>query len=418
MPRGEYMGEVIYPSCCFLDVHAKTVVGCLIKDGKKCFRSFSTMTKGLLELLDWLVGEGCRYVGIESTGVYWKPVFNILEGDVEVILVNPQFIKAVKGKKSDKRDCERGAEKLRLGELPASFIPPLQIRELRELTRYRSTLVRGLSTAKNRIQKILESGNIKLKEVLSDVVGVSGTAMIEALLKGEKDAEKMAKLAKGSLARKKEPLKLALEGRLSSNQKWVLGQLLQEYRDVRQRMERVEGKIEETLGTEAYGAISDAVILLDTIPGVGRTNAAAIVAEVGIDMNQFESPGHLASWAGMCPGENESAGKRLSGKIRKGNGYLRKVLVTAAWAAATQKRKYLGRLYGRLRARLSGKKATVALAHTILNIVFVVLSRKQAYHEVAPPSHQTDPEKQRKQLVRRLETLGFTVTLTPSSKAA
>jgi transposase len=373
------MGEVVYTCCCFLDVHAKTVVACLIREGKKSFRSFTTMTKGLLEMLDWLVGEGCRHVGIESTGVYWKPVFNILEGEVEVILVNPQFIKALKGKKSDKRDCERGAEKLRLGELPASFIPPREIRELRELTRYRSLLVREQTTAKNRIQKVLESGNIKLKEVISDVVGVSGTAMIEELLKGEKDTEKMAKLAKGSIVRKQEALRLALEGRLTANQRWVLGQLLEEYREVRQRIERVEQKIEETLGTEAYAAIGEAVSVLDTIPGVGRTNGAVIVAEVGIEMGQFDSAGHLASWAGMCPGENESAGKKLSGKTGKGNGYLRRVLITAAWAAASQKKKLLGKVYARLRPRLGAKKATVALAHRILTIVFVALSRKEPY---------------------------------------
>jgi transposase len=412
------MGEVVYTCCCFLDVHAKTVVACLIREGKKSFRSFTTMTKGLLEMLDWLVGEGCRHVGIESTGVYWKPVFNILEGEVEVILVNPQFIKALKGKKSDKRDCERGAEKLRLGELPASFIPPREIRELRELTRYRSLLVREQTTAKNRIQKVLESGNIKLKEVISDVVGVSGTAMIEELLKGEKDTEKMAKLAKGSIVRKQEALQLALEGRLTANQRWVLGQLLEEYREVRQRIERVEQKIEETLGTEAYAAIGEAVSVLDTIPGVGRTNGAVIVAEVGIEMGQFDSAGHLASWAGMCPGENESAGKKLSGKTGKGNGYLRRVLITAAWAAASQKKKLLGKLYARLRPRLGAKKATVALAHRILTIVFVALSRKEPYREIVPPSHPMDPEKQKKQLVGKLETLGYKVTLTPSFKAA
>jgi transposase len=412
------MGEVVYTCCCFLDVHAKTVVACLIREGKKSFRSFTTMTKGLLEMLDWLVGEGCRHVGIESTGVYWKPVFNILEGEVEVILVNPQFIKALKGKKSDKRDCERGAEKLRLGELPASFIPPREIRELRELTRYRSLLVREQTTAKNRIQKVLESGNIKLKEVISDVVGVSGTAMIEELLKGEKDTEKMAKLAKGSIVRKQEALRLALEGRLTANQRWVLGQLLEEYREVRQRIERVEQKIEETLGTEAYAAIGEAVSVLDTIPGVGRTNGAVIVAEVGIEMGQFDSAGHLASWAGMCPGENESAGKKLSGKTGKGNGYLRRVLITAAWAAASQKKKLLGKVYARLRPRLGAKKATVALAHRILTIVFVALSRKEPYREIVPPSHPMDPEKQKKQLVGKLETLGYKVTLTPSFKAA
>jgi transposase len=412
------MGEVVYTCCCFLDVHAKTVVACLIREGKKSFRSFTTMTKGLLEMLDWLVGEGCRHVGIESTGVYWKPVFNILEGEVEVILVNPQFIKALKGKKSDKRDCERGAEKLRLGELPASFIPPREIRELRELTRYRSLLVREQTTAKNRIQKVLESGNIKLKEVISDVVGVSGTAMIEELLKGEKDTEKMAKLAKGSIVRKQDALRLALEGRLTANQRWVLGQLLEEYREVRQRIERVEQKIEETLGTEAYAAIGEAVSVLDTIPGVGRTNGAVIVAEVGIEMGQFDSAGHLASWAGMCPGENESAGKKLSGKTGKGNGYLRRVLITAAWAAASQKKKLLGKVYARLRPRLGAKKATVALAHRILTIVFVALSRKEPYREIVPPSHPMDPEKQKKQLVGKLETLGYKVTLTPSFKAA
>lgn len=406
------MGEVLYSCCCFLDVHAMTVVGCLIREGKKSFRTFSTMTKGLLALLDWLLAEGCTHVGIESTGVYWKPVFNILEGSVEVILVNPQVIKALKGKKSDKKDCERGAEKLRLGELAASFIPPREIRELRELTRYRSILVREQSATKNRIQKALESGNVKLQEVVANVVGASGTAMIEELLKGETDPKKLAQLAKGSLTRKQEPLQLALEGRLTKNQKWVLAQLLDQYRDLRRRIEEVEKKIEEELAIDVHAHIAEAVRLLDTIPGVGRTAAAVIVAEVGVDMNQFDTAGHLASWAGMCPGENESAGKKLSTNTRKGNGYLRSVLITSAWSAASQKKKYLGRLYGRLRPRLGGKKATVALAHKILEIVYFILSRKKVYSEVpvALP-RPISPEKQKQQLVRKLETLGYRVTL-------
>lgn len=418
MPLGDFMGEVLYSCCCFLDVHAKTVVACLIKEGKKSFRTFSTMTQGLLMLLDWLREEGCTHVGIESTGVYWKPVFNILEGALEVILVNPQFIKALKGKKSDKRDCERGVEKLRLGELPASFIPPREIRELRELTRYRSMLVREQSTTKNRLQKILESGNIKLKQVASDVVGASGTAMIEALLEGETDTQKMAKLAKGSLAHKQEPLQLALDGRLTPNQKWVLEHLLAQYRDVKRRIVEVEQKIEEALALPTNAHIAEAVSLLDTISGIGRTIAAIIVAEIGVDMSQFGSPGHLASWAGMCPGENESAGKKLSGRTSKGNGYLRSALITASWAAGSQKKKFLGKLFARLRPRLGGKKTTVAVAHKILEIVYIVLSRKEPYKDNAVSSRHLDPEKQKQLLVRKLETLGYKVTLNQVPKAA
>lgn len=417
--RKERIMEVVYDCCCGLDVHAKTVVACLVKAGKKEVRTFSTMTADLLQLLDWLTAAGCERVAMESTGVYWKPVFNILEGGGEVILVNARHIKAVPGRKTDVRDCEWLADLLRHGLVKASFIPPVEIREIRELTRYRQTLVKDQTAVANRIQKLLESANIKLGQVASDVLGLSGRLMLRALAEGEQDAEKLAELAQGRLQSKKAALRQALVGRLTSAQRWVLGEALTRWEEIEGALVRVETRIREEVQACADPFVPPAVELLDSIPGIGEHVAHTIVAEIGVDMERFPSDGHLASWAGMCPGNNESAGKRKSGQTTKGSQYLRTALVEAAWAASHGKGTYWAAKYKRLVPRLGKKKALVALGHNILRIAYYLLKRRIPYTDLGEDYFDRQHrQRQRQRLVERLEALGVKVTLEEVGEAA
>jgi len=404
--------QIIHECCAGLDVHAKTVVVCLIKRGKKQTRTFSTMTDDLLRLSDWLTGEGCTHVAIESTGVYWKSVFNILEGVLEVILVNAQHVKAVPGRKTDVKDCEWLADLLRHGLLKASFIPPMEIRELRELTRYRQSLIREQTALSNRVQKLSESGNIKLSQVASDALGVSGKLMLRALADGETDAEKMAQLARRRMRSKIPELQRALEGRMTKMQRWVLGELLTRYEEIEQAIERVERQIDEEVSQGPDPFVQEAVELLQTIPGIGESVAETIVSEIGVDMRRFATDGHLASWGGMCPGNNESAGKRKSGKTTKGSTYLRAALTQAAWAASHTKETYLAAQYQRLAKRMGKKKALVAVGHSILVIVYHVLANRASYQELGGDyfDRQTVVQ-QRTRLIRKLEALGLKVTV-------
>jgi transposase len=404
--------EIVYECCCGLDVHAKTVVACLMHKGHKEVRTFSTMTADLLKLSDWLAEAGCTHVAIESTGVYWKPVFNILEAVLEVILVNARHVKAVPGRKTDVRDCEWLADLLRHGLLKASFIPPAHIRDLRELTRYRVSLVREQSAVTNRIQKLIESGNIKLGQVASDVLGVSGRAMLRALAAGETDSTKMAGLAHRRLKDKTAQLQRALEGHLSATQRWVLSELLTRYEELEAALTRVREQIQHAVETSPDPFVPEAVQLLATIPGVGEQTAETIIAEVGVEMRRFATAGHLASWAGMCPGNNESAGKRKSGKTTKGSPYLRAALVQAAWAASHSKRTYLAAQYYKLVKRMGKKKALVAVGHSILVIVYHVLAQKVSYQELGEDYFERrNVEAQRVRLLRKLESLGVKVTV-------
>jgi transposase len=411
--------EILYACCCGIDVHARMLVACLIKDGKKDIRTFSTMTDDLLRLLDWLSQQGCTHVAIESTGVYWKPVFNILEGVIEVILTNARDAKGFKARKTDVIDAEWLADLLRHGLLKASFIPPLEIRELRELTRYREGLIRERTALANRIQKLVESANIKLAQVASDALGVSGKLMLRALAAGETDAQKMSELARRSMKRKKPELQRALQGRLTQAQRWVLTELLDRYDNVELSISRVEVRIRQEVEASADPFVPEAVKLLDTIPGVAETVAQIIVAEIGAKMSQFPSDRHLASWAGMCPGNNESAGKRKSGKTNKGSRYLRAALVQAAWVASHQKGTYLAAQYQRLVRRMGKKKALVAVGHSILVIVYHVLTNRASYQELGGNYfEQRNMEKQRNRLIRQLESLGLKVTVEEMGFAA
>lgn len=412
--------EIVYHSCCGIDVHAKFLVACLLRDGKKQVRRFSTMTGDLIKLRDWLVRESSTHVAIESTGVYWKPVFNILELVLTVILVNPEHAKALRGRKTDMKDCRRLAELLSVDLLQPSFIPPRHIRRLRELTRYRESLVRTHTATANRIQKVIESGNIKLGQVAANVLGVSGRSMLHALAAGQTDPVIMAELARGQLKRKKAELELALRGEMNKAQRFVLGELLQRVKELETAQEKVNGQINQAISDKDHPELFTAWELLQTIPGVGQVVAEVVIAEIGANPGEaFPTAGQLASWAGVCPGSKATGGKRLSGKTRKGNRYFRSALVQAAWAATHTKETFLSAMYHRLIRRLGKKKALIAVAHALTVIIYKVLERKEPYKELgADYFDRNHPERQRKYLVKRLEALGYKVTLEHKSEAA
>ncbi|MGH9900236.1 MAG: IS110 family transposase [Pyrinomonadaceae bacterium] len=404
--------EVVCHSCAGLDVHAKTVVACLLQDGKTAVRTFSTMTDDLLALSDWLVAAGCTQVAMGSTGVYWKPVFNLLEGQMAVLLVNAQHVKAVPGRKTDVRDCEWLAQLLRHGLLRASFIPPAEIRELRELTRYRQTLVKEQAAVANRIQRLIESGNIRLGQVASDVLGVSGRAMLKALAEGERDAAKLAALAKGSLKQKEAELRRALHGRLTTAQCFVLRELLARMAELDAALARVKDEITREVEGGPNPFVAEAIELLQTIPGVGERVAEVVVSEIGVAMSCFPTAGHLASWAGVCPGNHESAGKRKSGKTTKGNVYVRTALIQAAWAATHTRDTCLAAQYRRLVKHKGKQRALVAVGHSILVIIYHVLKNHASYQELGGEYFdRQNVERQRQQFIRKLEGLGLKVTV-------
>jgi len=407
--------EVLYERCCGLDVHKKLVVGCLIvpsSDGKpiKQIRSFGTMVKDLLALNDWLKTAGCSHIAMESTGSYWKPVYNLLEGQFEILVVNAQHIKAVPGKKTDIKDSEWLADLLQHGLLKASFIPSAPQRELRELLRYRTSLVEERVRALNRVQKVLEDSNIKLASVVSDINGVSARAMLAKLLAGETNPEQIADLARGRLREKREQLVEALAGKLKAHHCFMLSELLGQVDFLDEVVERVNGEIEERMRP-----LEQAIARLDTIPGVNQRIAQIVLGEVGEDLSRFASAGHLASWAGLCPGNHQSAGKNYSGKTRKGNGALRQALVEAAHGAAASKQTYLRAQFRRIASRRGKKVAVVAVAHTILVIIYHLLTKQQDYQELGE-SYFDEREKQavEKRLVKRLEGLGYQVSLKPT----
>lgn len=399
--------EVIHPYCAGLDVHKKTVVAAIITPEKRETRTFETTTADLLALSDWLTGAGVTQVAMESTGEYWKPVFNILENNFEVLLVNAQHIKAVPGRKTDVKDAEWIAELLRHGLLKASFIPPVGQRELRELTRYRTTFVQEKATLVNRIQKVLESANIKLASVATNVVGVSGRAILAAIIEGQASPTEMAELSKGRLREKRDLLAKALEGRVKAHHRFVLTELLGQIDSLDEAIARFDEQIQE------YCRPFEPVIdLLDTIPGVARATAEIIVAEIGTDMSRFASADHLAAWAGVAPGNNESAGKRLSGKTRRGNKALGVALNQAAHAVAHMKNTYLSAQYHRLAGRRGQKKAIMAVSHSILVIAYHIIQRKEPYRDLGGDYFdKRRPEITARRLVKRLEQLGYHVSV-------
>jgi transposase len=377
--------EMLHRCCAGLDVHKKTVVACIrrITDASRLEEqvlSFGTTTGALLALADWLAGHGVRQVAMESTGVYWKPVYNLLEPHFEVMLVNAQHIKKVPGRKTDVSDSQWIAELLQFGLLRPSFIPPLPIRQLRDLTRQRTQLVRHRATACNRIQKVLEDANIKLASVAADILGVSGRAMLEALINEVDDPAELAELARGRMRSKLPALREALRGQVRDHHRFQLQELLDQVTDLEGRIERQSSRVATLIAP--YSA---AVERLQTIPGVDRRAAEVLVAEVGTDMTRFATADHLCSWAGMSPGNDRSAGKRRSGRTTKGDCWLRSVVVQAAWAASHTKTTILAATYRRWVKRMGRKRALVALGHKILVLVYKLLSTETEYEERLKP---------------------------------
>jgi transposase len=397
---------------CGLDVHQATVVACLLivlKDRKaqKQIRTFGTTTRELVSLREWLLSEGCTHVAMESTGVYWKPIYAILEGAFEIVVANAQHVKKVPGRKTDVKDAEWIADLLCHGLLRSSFVPPKPIRELRDLTRYRRKLVESRSAERNRLLKLLESANIKLASVASDVFGVSGLLMLQALVEGEATPHEMAELAKKQLRKKIPELELALEGKMEEHHRFLLNVQLHRLQAVEQDLGVLEHRIQEKL--KPYAA---ELTLLDEIPGVDGTLAAGIIAEMGVDMKVFENVSQLASWAGICPGNNESGGKRKSSRIPKGNVYLKTTLVEAANAAAKAKGSYLRDKFYRLKARRGYKRAAVAVAHKILVAIYHMFSHRVCYNELGDLYlDKLNKHHLTRNLIHRLERLGYIVTL-------
>jgi transposase len=410
---------VVYTHCCGLDVHKKTITACLLisGDGGKGhheIRRFGTMTRDLLELADWLQSQQVTHVALESTGVYWKPVWNILEGQFAVVLVNAQHIKTVPGRKTDIKDCQWIAELLQHGLVRGSFVPPTPIRQLRDLTRMRTSLRQDHTAVANRMQKILEDANIKLAAVASDWLGASGRAILAQLLRGEEDAEKLSQLSRGRLRSKLPAMQLALEGRMTAPHRWMLRVLHEQLVFLETQITTLEAKSQDQ-GRD----YQEAIALCTTIPGIEEVAAANLLAEIGVNMAQFPSAQHLASWAGICPGNNESAGKRLSGKPRKGSAWLRRSLWQAAWAASHTKETSLAARFRRLAARKGKKRALVAVAHTILVSVYHMLKTKQSYRELgAEFLDRHNAENVKRYLVKRLERLGLQVTVRSAEDTA
>jgi transposase len=411
--------RIVYKRCCGLDVHKKVIVACLLllePDGelRREIRKFGTMTEDLLALLDWLQQAGCTHVAMESTGVYWKPIYNILEGHLEVVVVNAQHLKKVPGRKTDVLDAEWLAECFQLGLLRASFIPPAPVRELRDLTRYRTSLIRERARTANRLQKVLEDANIKLAAVVTDIQGVSAGAMLQAIVDGSTDPEALADLAKGRLRKKREQLVAALSGRVKPHHRFLIAEHLSQIDYLEEAIERLNAEVGERLRPFELQ-----VTRLDSIPGIGRQLAEVMLAEIGWDMSRFATAKNLASWAGMCPGNNESAGKRRNGKTRKGSRWLRHALIEAAHGAAHTKNKYLKSQYHRVAAHRGKKKALVAVGHSILIISYHLLTRGQEYSDLgANYFDERDRSAVQRRCVKRLEKLGYSVQLQPTALAA
>lgn len=411
--RGEGAMQVVHSICCGLDVHKRTVVACLLTwaQGKttKQLRTFGTTTAELRALADWLLDHECRETAIESTGVYWKPVFNVLEArGIGVLLANAQHIRNVPGRKTDLKDAEWIAQLLQLGLLSASFVPPKEIRELRELTRYRKTLIQQRANQSNRIQKLLETCNVKLASVATDILGASGRDMLEALAEGHSTPEQMADLARKRLRKKIPQLIPSLEGELSDTQRWLLKEELAEIDRLDQAIARLDNKIQELCRP-----FDELIQKLVEIPGVNRRIAEVIIAEIGIDMTRFPTAQHLASWSGMCPGNRESGGKRQSGKSRPGNKWLRGVLTEAGWAAGRTKATSLSALHQRIARRRGGKRASFAVGHHILRLAHLLLAHPEIrYADAGPDYYQNQQRHQLKtSLIRKLLALGVEVTI-------
>ena len=401
--------RTIYERCCGLDVHKKTVVACVLTPASQRTRTFGTMTPDLLQLREWVQSEGVTHVAMESTGVYWKPVFNLLEDQgMELMVVNARHVKAVPGRKTDVKDAEWLADLLRHGLLKASFIPNREQRELRELVRYRRTVIEQRAHVVQRIQKLLEGANIKLGDVTSDVMGVSGRAMLTALAAADQDARTLAGMAKTALRRKIPELERALTGSFGPHQRFMLRSQFQLLEALEAQIASLDDEVAQRMRP-----LQAALDHLDEIPGIGVRAAQQIIAEVGTDMTRFPTSAHFASWARICPGNNESAGKRRNSSIGGGNRWLRNALLEAAWTVSHSRRQtFFTARHRRIAARRGNKRAAVASAHSLLVAIYHMLRDGTVFQDLGPMHFEKlNREAVTRRSLRRLEQLGYRVTL-------
>jgi transposase len=406
--------QVLYPRCAGLDVHKDVVVArvrCVSEPRHDEVKSFETTTAALLELNEWLSSHGVSHVAMEATGVYWKPVWHLLEEQFELVLANAQHIRNVPGRKTDVNDATWIADLLAHGLIRSSFVPPAPIQELRDLTRTRKQLVREISQHSSRIQKILEDANLKLGSVLSDVLGKSGRIILQALIAGETNPETLADLAEGRARKKRTELVKALQGRIRDHHRGLLKVHLELVAALEQALADIDATVGKTLAP-----IRNSARLLTTLPGVSDLTAQVMVAEIGVDMSRFPTAAHLISWSGLCPRSDESAGKRRSTRVRKGAPWLKTALVTAAWAAVRVKNSYLQAQFHRLRSRRGAKKAILAVAASMLTAAYHMLKNGLPYHDLGADHFSSrDRSKAILRLVRRLNDLGCEVQVTPQA---
>lgn len=407
--------EVVHERCCGIDVHQASLAVCVsIKEPattEKHKLRCGTTTAELLRLSDWLREHGVTHVAMEATGVYWKPVWHVLEGQFELLLANPAQVKALRGRKGDFRDGDRIADFHQHGLLHGSFVPPLPIQQLRDLTRSRTVLKQEQARISNRILKVLEDANVKLSSVLSNVMGVSGRAMLRAIIDGNSEAAELAQLARGRLRGKIPVLEAAARGSLQEHHRFLIEQWLGMWDELAVRISNFEQRIEEQMRP-----FEAAVATWASLPGIDRVTAWTLVAELGADMRQFPSGAHAASWAGLCPGQEESAGKRHSGRTRQGNVWLRRALTQAAWGASVTKESYFKAFYHRLAPRKGKKRAIVAVAHSLLITGYTLLCTGRRFEDLGRDYFdRLDQERLTKNLVRRLERLGHKVSLQPAA---
>ena len=404
--------DLLYTKCAGLDVHPRSVSTCarIVVEGRVTHevRTFGTSTRELREMADWLASLGCTHVAMESTGVYWKPVWHVLEGRFELVLANAMYIRNIPGRKSDVKDAVWIADLLAHGLLRASFVPPERIQELRDLTRSRKQLTREITRHTQRIQKTLEDANVKLTEVISSILGVSGRAILRAIIAGETDPEHLIELTGGRLKATKPQLLDALQGRVTDHHRFMLKMHLNQ-------VEHLEAAVRDLEERADQGSFRAATELLMTIPGVSKVTARVIVAEIGEDMTRFATAGNLISWAGLCPRLDESAGKKRSTRVRRGAPWLKTVLVQAARAAANKRNSYLRAQYLRLKARRGPNKANLAVAASMLTSAYHMLKYGVEYRDLGPHHFDRDKLVQAARLLRRLKALGVEVTVKPAA---